>query len=162
MLLVSIKSKQAVAKKARLYKSKCLRAVKLPHIECWPSFQIQSKLHLNYCYCFATSWKKGLFPFSDFCFHLCFDIWWQTLSKLTVWSLAPLTLWYIHTFTTNQEAAHKAANTSWALYRSRYFLTAIFCIPILWFRPLQINAPLPLWQVNKVTPQTQRCVHPNA
>lgn len=78
MLLISIKSKQAVAKKASLYKSKCLHAVKLPHIgsaEYWPSFQIQSKLHLNYCYCFGTSWKKGTlsifwFLFPSLLWHL--------------------------------------------------------------------------------------------
>lgn len=33
---------------------------------------------------------------------------------------------------------------------------------ILWLHLLQINSPLLLWKVNKVTPQKRRCVHRNA
>lgn len=62
---------------------------------------------------------------------------------------------------TNQMASHITTNTLRTLPCSHCFLTAILCILILWFHLIQINAPLQLWRVNRVTPQKWRCACKN-
>lgn len=75
------------------------------------AFQIQSTLHPNYCYCFATLRKKDSFHLA-FVSIFALTVRGKALPKLIVWRLAPLSLWYIHTFTTNEKAHRIPADTS--------------------------------------------------
>lgn len=65
---------------------------------------------------------------------------------------------HLHLYDQSNSFSHTIWHLCASFTAAIVFVTAIFHIPILWLHLLQINSPLLLWRVNKVTPQKWRCV----